>query len=38
MVDVDPDSTPGLKNEKRAKKGLADMHAHLFNLQERLWS
>jgi PPK2 family polyphosphate:nucleotide phosphotransferase len=38
MVDVDPDSSPGLKNEKRAKKELAEMHANLFNLQERLWA
>jgi PPK2 family polyphosphate:nucleotide phosphotransferase len=37
MVDVDPDSAPGLKR-KRAKKELAEMHAHLFNLQERLWA
>lgn len=37
MVDVDPNSAPGMKR-KRAKKELADMHAHLFSLQERLWS
>lgn len=38
MVDVDPDSTPGLKGRKRAKKELAAEHAQLFNLQERLWA
>lgn len=37
MVDVDPDSAPGLKR-KRAEKELAEMHAHLFSLQERLWA
>jgi PPK2 family polyphosphate:nucleotide phosphotransferase len=37
MVDVDPASAPGLKR-KRAKKELAAAHAHLFNLQERLWA
>jgi PPK2 family polyphosphate:nucleotide phosphotransferase len=38
MVDVDPDSTPGLKKRKRAKKELEAAHANLFNLQERLWA
>ncbi len=37
MVDVDPTSAPGLKR-KRAKKELAEAHAHLFSLQERLWA
>ena len=38
MVDVDPDSTPGLKKRKRAKKEMEAAHANLFNLQERLWA
>jgi PPK2 family polyphosphate:nucleotide phosphotransferase len=38
MVDVDPDSTPGLKRRKSAKRELAAAHEHLFNLQERLWA
>jgi PPK2 family polyphosphate:nucleotide phosphotransferase len=38
MADVDPDSTPGLKRQKRA---LMDLEAHrkaLFDLQERLFA
>jgi PPK2 family polyphosphate:nucleotide phosphotransferase len=38
MVDVDPASAPGLKRRKRAKKELAEAHAYLFSLQERLWA
>jgi PPK2 family polyphosphate:nucleotide phosphotransferase len=38
MVDVDPDSTPGLKKRKRAKKELEAAHENLFNLQERLFA
>jgi PPK2 family polyphosphate:nucleotide phosphotransferase len=38
MVDVDPDSTPGLKKRKRAKKQMEGDRAKLFNLQERLFA
>jgi PPK2 family polyphosphate:nucleotide phosphotransferase len=38
MVDVDPDSTPGLKKRKRARKEMEKAHAELFNLQERLFA
>ncbi|MDQ6722049.1 MAG: polyphosphate kinase 2 family protein [Candidatus Dormibacteraeota bacterium] len=38
MVDVDPDSTPGLKKKKRAKKQMEADHADLFELQERLFA
>ncbi len=38
MVDVDPDSTPGLKKRKRAKKQMEGDSARLFNLQERLFA
>jgi PPK2 family polyphosphate:nucleotide phosphotransferase len=38
MVDVDPDSTPGLKTRKRARKKMEAAHAALFNLQERLFA
>lgn len=38
MADVDPDSTPGLKKRKRAKKQLAKAGANLFSLQERLFA
>jgi PPK2 family polyphosphate:nucleotide phosphotransferase len=38
MVDVDPDSTPGLKKRKRARKEMENAHAKLFGLQERLFA
>ncbi len=38
MVDVDPDSMPGLKKRKRARKKMEAAHAALFNLQERLFA
>ena len=38
MVDVDPDSTPGLKKRKRARKKMEAAHAALFSLQERLFA
>jgi PPK2 family polyphosphate:nucleotide phosphotransferase len=38
MVDVDSDSTPGLKKRNRAKKQLAEAGANLFSLQERLFA
>jgi PPK2 family polyphosphate:nucleotide phosphotransferase len=38
MVDVDPDSTPGLKKKGRAKKKMEADHADLFELQERLFA
>ena len=38
MVDVDPDSTPGLKNPKRLARDLKRHKAALFNLQERLFA
>jgi PPK2 family polyphosphate:nucleotide phosphotransferase len=38
MVDVDPDSTPGLKKRKRARKEMEKAHEKLFGLQERLFA
>jgi PPK2 family polyphosphate:nucleotide phosphotransferase len=38
MADVDPDSTPGLKKPKQAKKKLKAASANLFGLQERLFA
>jgi len=38
MVDVDPDSTPGLKKRKRARKDMEAAHEKLFGLQERLFA
>src|ERR1700674_948524 len=38
MADVDPNSTPGLKKRKRAKKQLEAGGTTLFNLQERLFA
>ncbi len=38
MADVDPDSTPGLKNPKRMARDLKQHRAKLFNLQERLFA
>jgi PPK2 family polyphosphate:nucleotide phosphotransferase len=38
MADVDPDSTPGLKKRKRAKKQLEAAGANLFSFQERLFA
>ena len=38
MVDVDPDSTPGLKKRKHARKELEKDHEKLFGLQERLFA
>jgi PPK2 family polyphosphate:nucleotide phosphotransferase len=38
MADVDPDSTPGLKKRKKARKAMEAAHAELFNLQERLFA
>ena len=38
MVDVDPDSTPGLKKRKHARKEMEQAHAKLFGLQERLFA
>ena len=38
MVDVDADSTPGLKKRKLAKKQLEGAGANLFDLQERLFA
>jgi PPK2 family polyphosphate:nucleotide phosphotransferase len=38
LVDVDPDSRPGLKKSKRAKKKMEADHAKLFELQERLFA
>jgi PPK2 family polyphosphate:nucleotide phosphotransferase len=38
MADVDPDSTPGLKNSKRVSRDLKKHRARLFNLQERLFA
>jgi len=38
MVDVDPDSTPGLKKRKRARKKMEAAHDALFSLQERLFA
>jgi PPK2 family polyphosphate:nucleotide phosphotransferase len=38
MADIDPDSTPGLKKKKHARKALEASHALLFGLQERLFA
>ena len=38
MADVDPDSTPGLKKRKKARKEMEAAHAELFGLQERLFA
>jgi PPK2 family polyphosphate:nucleotide phosphotransferase len=38
MVDVDPDSTPGLKKRKDARKEMEQAHGRLFDLQERLFA
>jgi PPK2 family polyphosphate:nucleotide phosphotransferase len=38
LADVDPDSTPGLKNSKRVTRDLKKHRARLFNLQERLYA
>ena len=38
MADIDPDSTPGLKNPKRAIRDLQKHRGGLFNLQERLYA
>jgi PPK2 family polyphosphate:nucleotide phosphotransferase len=38
MADVDPDSTPGLKNQKRVSRDLKKHRVKLFNLQERLFA
>ena len=38
MVDVDPDSTPGIKRPKQARKEMEEAHGRLFDLQERLFA
>jgi PPK2 family polyphosphate:nucleotide phosphotransferase len=38
MVDIDPDSTPGLKKRKHARKEMEKAHEKLFGLQERLFA
>ena len=38
MADVDPDSTPGLKNRKRLTRDSKKHRAKLFGLQERLYA
>jgi PPK2 family polyphosphate:nucleotide phosphotransferase len=38
MADVDADSTPGLKNQKRLSRDLKKHRLALFNLQERLYA
>jgi PPK2 family polyphosphate:nucleotide phosphotransferase len=38
MADVDPDSTPGLKNPKRVARDIKRHRVALFNLQERLFA
>ena len=38
MVDIDPDSTPGIKKPKQARKEMEEAHGRLFNLQERLFA
>jgi PPK2 family polyphosphate:nucleotide phosphotransferase len=38
MVDVDPDSTPGIKKPKQARQEMAEAHGRLFDLQERLFA
>jgi PPK2 family polyphosphate:nucleotide phosphotransferase len=38
MADVDPDSTPGLKNRKRLSRDFKKQRTKLFGLQERLFA
>jgi len=38
MVDIDPDSTPGIKKPKQARKEMEEAHGKLFDLQERLFA
>ena len=38
MVDIDPDSTPGIKKPKQARKEMEEAHGRLFGLQERLFA
>jgi PPK2 family polyphosphate:nucleotide phosphotransferase len=38
MADVDPDSTPGLKNSKRIARDFKKHRLKLFGLQERLYA
>jgi PPK2 family polyphosphate:nucleotide phosphotransferase len=38
LAEVDPDSTPGLKHNKRAARDLKTHKTKLFNLQERLYA
>jgi PPK2 family polyphosphate:nucleotide phosphotransferase len=38
LVEIDPDSTPGLKRARQAKTDLEKHRAQLFNLQERLYA
>jgi len=38
MVDVDPDSTPGIKKPKQARKEMEEAHGRLFDFQERLFA
>ncbi|HUY73487.1 MAG TPA: PPK2 family polyphosphate kinase [Candidatus Dormibacteraeota bacterium] len=38
MADVDPDSTPGLKQRKRAARDVKKHRVALFDLQERLYA
>jgi PPK2 family polyphosphate:nucleotide phosphotransferase len=38
VAEVDPDSTPGLKDRRKAKPDLYKHRAKLFNLQERLYA
>jgi PPK2 family polyphosphate:nucleotide phosphotransferase len=38
LAEVDPDSTPGLKSPRQAKKDLAKHKAKLFTLQEELYA
>lgn len=37
-ADIDPNSIPGLKDRRKAKRDLHKHRAHLFNLQERLYA
>ena len=38
MVDVDPDSSPGLKKRKDARREMEAAHGRLFDRQERLFA
>lgn len=38
LAEVDPDSTPGLKSAKQAKKDMAEHQGTLFTLQEKLYA